>query len=60
MPTSMGVADPKLAKGGKKLKKAKHCTIPNHEQNDGKRASELEKLNLKQKVEKEKATVGNM
>ena len=60
MPTSMGVVDPKLAKGGRKLKKAKHCTIPNLEQNDRKRASKLEKLNLKQKVEKDKAIVGNM
>ena len=28
MPTGMGVTNPKLAKGGRKLKKAKHCTIP--------------------------------
>ena len=28
MPTSMGVIDPKFAKGGRKLKKTKHCTIP--------------------------------
>ena len=28
MPTGMRVTNPKLAKGGKKLKKAKHCTIP--------------------------------
>ena len=28
MPTSMGVADPKFLEGGRKLKKAKHCTIP--------------------------------
>ena len=28
MPTGMGVADPNLAKGGRKLKKAKHCAIP--------------------------------
>ena len=27
MPTGMGVTNPKLAKGGKKLKE-KHCTIP--------------------------------
>ena len=60
MPTGMGVADPKLDKGGRKLKKTKHCSIPNLEQNDRKRAYELEKLNLKQKVEKEKAIVGNM
>ena len=28
MPTGMGVVDPKLVKGGRKLKKAEHCTIP--------------------------------
>ena len=28
MPTGMGVTNPKLAKGGRNLKKAKHCTIP--------------------------------
>ena len=28
MPTGMGVTNPKLSKGGRKLKKAKHCTIP--------------------------------
>ena len=28
MPTGMGVIDPKFAKGGRKLKKTKHCTIP--------------------------------
>ena len=28
MPTSMGVTNPKLANGVRKLKKAKHCTIP--------------------------------
>ena len=47
MPTGMRVADPKLANGGRKLKKAKHCMIPNLKQNDRKRASKLEKLNLK-------------
>ena len=60
MPTGMGVADPKLAKGGRELKKTKHCTILNLEQNDKNRASELKRLNLKQKVEKEKAIVGNL
>ena len=29
MPTSMGVASPKFAKSNRKLKKTKHCTIPN-------------------------------
>ena len=28
MPIGMGVTDPKFVKGGRKLKKAKHCTIP--------------------------------
>ena len=28
MPTGMGVVDPKLVKGGRKLKKAKYYTIP--------------------------------
>ena len=28
MPTGMGVTNPKFVKGGRKLKKAKHCTIP--------------------------------
>ena len=28
MPTGVGVTNPKLAKGGRKLKKAKHCIIP--------------------------------
>ena len=28
MPTGMGVIDQKFSKGGRKLKKTKHCTIP--------------------------------
>ena len=28
MSTGMGVIDPKFAKGGRKLNKTKHCTIP--------------------------------
>ena len=28
MPTGMGVTDSKFVKGGRKLKKTKHCTIP--------------------------------
>ena len=28
MPIGMGVTDPKFIKGGRKLKRAKHCTIP--------------------------------
>ena len=27
MPIGMGVTDPKFIKGGRKLKKTKHCTI---------------------------------
>ena len=29
MPTGMGVASPKFSKSNRKLKKTKHCTIPN-------------------------------
>ena len=39
MPTGMGDVDLNLAKGGRKLKNVKHCTIPNLEQNEKKRAS---------------------
>ena len=60
MLTGMGVADLKLVKGGRKLKKAKYCTSLNLERDDRIIASELEKLKWKQEVEKEKATVGNM
>ena len=60
MPTGMGPTDSKLVKGGRKLKKTKHYTTLNLEQNDRKRTSKLEKLKLKQKVEKEKSTLENM
>ena len=30
MATSIGVIDPKFVKGGRKLKKIKHCTIPSN------------------------------
>ena len=30
MPTGMGVIEPKFVKGGGKLKKTKHCTIPSN------------------------------
>ena len=30
MPTGMGVINPKSVKGGRKLKKIKHCTIPSN------------------------------
>ena len=46
MPTSMGVINPKIVKGGRNLKKAKHCNIPkkkkkNFEQNEKKITSEM-------------------
>ena len=28
MPAGIGVTNPKLVKGGRKLKQTKHCTIP--------------------------------
>ena len=30
MPTGMGFIGPKFVKGGRKLKKTKHCTIPSN------------------------------
>ena len=30
MPIGMGVIEPKFVKGGRKLKKTKHCTIPSN------------------------------
>ena len=56
----MGAIDPKLIKGGRKLKKAKHCTIPNLEQNNRKIDYELRNRNGNKKVEKEKDIVENM
>ena len=41
MATGMGATDPKLVKGGRKLKKEKLCTISNLEQNNRKIAFEL-------------------
>ena len=44
MPTGMGVIDPKFAKGGRKLKKTKHCTIPpNLEKMKSEKASGIRK-----------------
>ena len=60
MPTVWELLTQSLLRRGRKLKKEKHCTMPNLKQNDRKIAYELMKLNLKQKVEKEKATMGNM
>ena len=45
MPTGMGVIDPKFAKGGRKLKKTKHCTIPqNLEQMKSEKAFRIRKI----------------
>ena len=44
MPTGMGVIDPKFTKGGRKLKKTKHCTIPpNLEKMKSEKASRIRK-----------------
>ena len=48
MTTGMGVTNPKLAKGGRKLKKEKTLYhFQNLEQNEKKRAFELRENNLK-------------
>ena len=45
MPTGMGVTDPKFAKGGRKLKKTKHYTIPpNLEKMKSEKASRIRKI----------------
>ena len=45
MPTSMGVIDPKFTKGGRKLEKTKHCTIPpNLEKMKSEKASRIRKI----------------
>ena len=44
MPIGMRVIDPKFAKGGRKLKKTKHCTIPpNFEKMKSEKASRIRK-----------------
>ena len=44
MPTGMGVINPKLAKVGRKIKKAKNCTIPKTlNKNEKRRASSTKK-----------------
>ena len=46
MPTGMRVTNPKLAKSGRKLKEAKHCTIPKTlNKNEKKRAFGMKELN---------------
>ena len=57
MLTGMEIAGPKLTKGGRNLKKAKHCTIPNFEQNNRKKASELEKLNLMMEIKPKRSGI---
>ena len=55
MSTSMGVIDPKFAKGGRKLKKTKHCTIPpNLEKMKSEKASGIRKRSYLLCVGKEK------
>ena len=44
MPTGIGVIDQKFAKGGRKLKKTQHCTIPpNLEKMKSEKASRIRK-----------------
>ena len=59
MSTGVGVANLKLDKGGRKLKKVRHCTI-HKTLNKVKKKLLNSELNWKQKVEKEKATVDNI
>ena len=44
MLTSMGVINPKFVKGGRKLKKTKHCTIPSNLVRDESFSNKGEKL----------------
>ena len=64
MPTSMGVIDPKFTKGGRKLKKTKHCTIPpNLEKMTSEKASRIRKRGHLLGVDNEKrkgTTMKNM
>ena len=60
MPTGMGVTNPKLSKGGRKLKKTKHCTIPKTLNiNEKKRASSRDYIHCL-KVVKRNATMKSM
>ena len=58
MPTGMGATDPKLVKESRKLKKEKHCTILNLEQNEKKIASKLKNRILNKKWKKKKVHSG--
>ena len=46
MTTSMGVIDPKFVKGGRKLKKTKHCIIPSNLVRDESFSNKGEKLSF--------------
>ena len=55
MPIGMGVIDPKFTKGGRKLKKTKHCTIPpNLEKMKSGKASVIRKISYLLCVGKER------
>ena len=54
MPTGMGVIDLKFIKGGRKLKKKKHCTIPSNLVRDESFSNKGEKLSLCVDNKKEK------
>ena len=46
MSTDMRVIDPKFVKGGRKLKKTKHCTIPSNLVRDKSFSNKGEKLSF--------------
>ena len=55
MPTGMGVIDPKFVKGGRNLKKIKHCTIPpNLDKMKSEKASRIRRRSYPLCVGKEK------
>ena len=55
MPTGMGVINPKFAKGGRKLKNTKHCTIlPNLEKMKSEKASRIRKRDHLLEMDNEK------
>ena len=61
MSTGMRVTNPKLSKGGRKLKKEKHCTIPKTLHKNGKEKSfKCEELNSKSKSGKKNSTMESM
>ena len=61
MLTGMGVTNPNPAKGGRKLKKAKHYTIPKTlHKNEKKRASSMRNLSQSLKLVKRNATRESM